>query len=72
MNHDEFVGLIEYLGCAFLHKHGEGLVYCSHLENKTDVEGNCNFEVCPLKAIWLDAKKGLDEHDPFFREEDYE
>jgi len=72
MSHDDFIGLIDYIGCDFLHKAFEGLVYCSHPDNPHDVEGNCNFELCPLKAMWLDAEKGLAEFDPFFREEDYD
>ncbi|MBV5334260.1 MAG: hypothetical protein JZU49_00455 [Sulfuricurvum sp.] len=70
MNHDEFIGLIDYLGCNFLHKHGEGLVYCSHPENSNPCEGNCSFDLCPLKKMLLDAKKGLDEYDPFFCEDE--
>ncbi|MDP3465338.1 MAG: hypothetical protein Q8R86_06165 [Sulfuricurvum sp.] len=70
MNFEDFKGLIDYLGCDFLHKHDEGLVYCTHSENLNQCEGNCNFESCPLKDIWIDAKKGLDEYDPFFREDE--
>ena len=72
MNHDDFVGLVDYLGCEFLHKHGEGLRYCSHKDNSDPCEGNCYFDICPLKNMWLDAEKGLAEYDPFFREEDYD
>lgn len=28
--------------------HTPDLVYCSHPNNPSDVEGNCNVEACPL------------------------
>lgn len=27
------------------------LVFCNHKDNKSDVEGNCNFKNCPLKLV---------------------
>ncbi|MFA6145226.1 MAG: hypothetical protein WCW84_08580 [Sulfurimonas sp.] len=72
MNSEDFKYLIDYLGCDFLHKHDEGLVFCSHSNNPVSCEGNCYFEICPLKNMLIEAKEALDNFDPFFREEDYD
>lgn len=64
----EFCGLLDYLGCSYLNSYG----HCIHSDNSNSIFDNCCFDSCPLKTMWLDAKKGLDEYDPFFREEDYE
>lgn len=72
MEHSDFIALIAYLGCPNHHTHGEDLVFCSHSDNPCSTEGNCNFDLCPLKDTFSEAKKDLDNFDPFFREEDYE
>ena len=45
--------------CIFRIKSKSGLVYCKHLDNPEDFEGNCKPEFCPLKfkkELWKKIK----------------
>lgn len=63
-SHEEWCQFIDYVGCQFLHKHGEDLRYCSHKENQDPCEDNCNATSCPMAKLMLEGKAQPDAFDP--------
>lgn len=44
--------MFKIMKCEYFRGYYNGdllLTFCSHLKAKTDIEGNCNKEDCPLK-----------------------